>query len=130
MRTKEHDFYGRDLTDQGNEDKKLQHAEMDIEFYTDIKNSISYFALHIINIMNAAKKDLFKAWVGEPNNFKAISDAIVDGWDAPDADKYMYRNLVNHLNRPQFPFDVLQKKNYNKWKAAVKIFYEAVKHLL
>jgi hypothetical protein len=132
IRNLKHDFYGRDIENFDDETSRLPHPEQDIEFYTDIKNSISYFKFHIGQIINSAKKDLFKAWVGEePNRFKEISDAAVDAWEGgSESSKTAYRNFINRLNTAQFPFSVLKDKKDLRWKMAVKIFYNAVQHLL
>jgi hypothetical protein len=135
LRSKKYDFHGRLITAPNPEDKiRLEHPLRDEEFYPNLKNAVNYFIYHLEHtVVNSTKikKEYFKSFVGEkPNNFKQLSDAAINTWKAPENIKNQHKYVINSLNEAYPPFDKLQKFDLPKWKAAVKIFYNTVSHLL
>jgi hypothetical protein len=130
LRTKQYDFLGSPVSSLGPDGiNELQHSEIDIEFYTDLHDSIKTFMFHIPHILKGTRLEFLKCWVGEPNNFKNLSQEKINNLGISKNYQISYMGYVDSVNKVHSPFDVL-KNNSGKWKKAVKVFYDAVRHSL
>jgi len=119
---------------------ELIHSHMDVEFYTDLNDSVDEFKSAIINLPKIIHRLYFNAWVDQIN----IEDFFIQVEKLQA--KIVGVGKKRLLNKKEFLFyfseeHILLKNNNNifwswkehepeKYKKAVKIFYNEVQDLL
>lgn len=128
-RSKDLDIHGRPLA-RTDEKTYAEHELRDIEFYTNLEDSIATFKNYSNYLDSDLKRELAKAWVGMPNAFKDKRLDQIDNLNILEEDKERLTFEALRLSRPQYPFKTLRDKDENKWKLAVKIFWKEIQDLL
>jgi hypothetical protein len=130
-RSKDLDIYGRPLA-RTNAKDYAEHELRDVEFYTNLEDSIVLFKNYIQNLDldSDLKRELAKSWVGLPSSFKDKRLNQIENLDISEDDKEQLMLHALSLSRPQYPFKTLKEKDENKWKLAVKIFWKEIQYLL
>jgi hypothetical protein len=106
---------------------KVPHSLRDIEFFTNLKDSIEKFKRDMTKINPSFKKEFAKMYVGDKNNFfEVMHDDIENDKKLTSEQKEKeIKDLIAFI-KPRPPFDVLIKKDFNKWKLACKIFWKEI----
>ena len=111
---------------------RVQHSLRDIEFYTNLADSVSEFNTLAANFRPDIKTEYAKMWVGVPNRFirliagQGYPDYVQDDeehikkWEDHVARYYPHFNKTNPL------FERLKVFAPKKWQKAVKEFFKAV----
>jgi hypothetical protein len=130
LRSKEYDIGGFNLKNY-NKDNRAEHSLIDIEFYTDLEDSIQKFQKYAAVIAKECIKEFAKCWAGENNNFvEKHSKLILNNKKLNN--KYREDLLVftQRVGQPNLFFKTLRNKDIGKWKKAVSLFYTKISSLL
>ncbi len=109
-------------------DSRIDHKLRDIEFFTNINDSVSEFK-NFIEKEPHFKNELAKMWVGLPNSyFKLQSQHIKNNATKNNLDYYLYQLETNYYTRE--PFKTLKSQDSEKYKQSVKVFWQNIKDLI
>lgn len=118
----EYSYFGQSAKYPGDPFKDQPHQLRDIEFYTNLKDSIDFFKFNLKNETDSnIKKQFFKLWVDEPNKYIQMKYKKIYEDD---------NELKPKILSPQAPFVYLKEHAPEKYQKAVKLFYTEVSHLL
>lgn len=111
---------------------QLQHSLRDIEFYTDLGDSVSSYKRMIASIPLYLQSNFLRSWIALDPMItpKTVSDIIEFRENRPINDQQ--RSLINEAFRTLHShrgfFDKLQGYNKPKYQKAVKEFLKAIGH--
>jgi hypothetical protein len=104
------------------------HPLKDIEFYTNLQDSIDLFKRYIVNVKKY-KKEYAKSWIGSSTELLEIYLDKLDKLNLPESEKEEILTRIISQTKPKPPFEILRRKDVEKWKLASKIFWTKVSYL-
>jgi len=111
-------------------DEDLEHPLQDVEFYTNLQDSIDSFKEKVKTVHPVYRKLFAKAWVGASTELFDTLSAQIENSNISDNLKKIKIEELYFFTIAQPPFNVLKEKSINKWKVAVKHFMIQVADLL
>lgn len=98
----------------------------DIEFYSYLKDKVELLKrlINIRPIYYKNKEEIFRAFVGLPNNFYENVVKDLSSWKFSDKDKRLILNFAKMAKfKPDYYFKTLKENNSPKYGLAVKLLY-------